>query len=184
MVRHGQTKDNLSKVYSRDSTPLTKKGEKQILQLKKNLRNIDYEEAYYSPLKRTVQTMKVLNLDGKEDIRIRETDFGIFTGKTFNEISRIYPEETKLWTNDIYNYRIPQGESLIDVYKRTSGFLDEVCKLKKNSLIITHDSVIRLALCWVFDNPLYFFRFKIDNGSINTISIDDGYKYIKELNQR
>ena len=142
------------------------------------------KKVYYSPLKRAVDTLGCLGLKGKEDIRLREINFGIFTGKSFEEISKIYPEETKLWTKDIYNYRIPKGESLQDVYKRVSEFLEEVCKLDKNLLLVTHDSVIRLALCWVFDNPLYFYRFKIDEGSITTITISNGYKYIYRVNHR
>lgn len=183
MIRHGETEDNLKKVYSRDSTSLTKKGIDQVLDAKKILSEYDYEKVYYSPLKRAVQTLKYLGLEGEEDTRIREINFGIFTGKTFREISNIYPEETKLWINDIYHYQIPQGESLCNVYERVVDFMEGLCELDKSSLLIAHDSIIRLALCWVFENPLYFFRFKVDTGSITTISVDDGYKYIRKLNQ-
>lgn len=184
MIRHGETEDNVKKVYSRDSTRLTEKGISQIARTKELLKEYNYEEIYYSPLKRTVETLNHLGLKGKEEIRIREINFGIFTGKTFKEISDIYSEETKSWLDDINNYKIPQGESLVDVYERVSEFLEELCKLDKNILLVVHDSVIRLALCWIFDNPEYFLRFKIDNGSISIISVDNGFKYIKRLNQR
>ncbi|WP_415875240.1 histidine phosphatase family protein [Clostridium sp.] len=183
MVRHGESEDNVKKVYSSISTPLTEKGKAKILQIKKLLEKYNYEEIYYSPYKRAVDTIHYLDLEGKEDNRIREIDFGIFEGKTFEEISKIYPEETKLWIEDIYNYRIPKGESLLDVYNRVSEFLEELCKMNKSVLLVTHDSVIRLALCWVFDEPLYFYRFKVDNVSITTITVNEGYKYINRLNQ-
>lgn len=183
MIRHGETEDNLKKIYSRDSTSLTEKGIGEIISAKDLLKEYNYEKIYYSPLKRTVETLNHLGLEGKEEIRIREINFGIFTGKTFQEISDIYPEETKSWLDDIYSYKIPEGESLLNVYERVSEFLDELCELDKDVLLVVHDCVIRLALCWVFDNPEYFFRFKVDNGSISTISVDDGFKYISRLNK-
>ena len=182
MIRHGKSKDNLNKVYSTSSTPLTKDGIAGVLQTKKLLKEYNYEEVYYSPYKRAVETLHYLDLKGKEDIRLKEINFGIFAGKTFEEISKIYPEETKLWINDSYNYPIPKGESLLEVYERVSEFLEEICDIGKNSILVTHDSVIRLALCWIFDDPSYFFRFKVDNGSLTTITVDDGYKYINRVN--
>lgn len=183
MIRHGQSEDNLRKVYSEPSTPLTGDGIAQVLKTKELLKEYNYEKVYYSPYKRTVETLNYLDLSGKDDTRLREINFGIFTGKTFEEISNIFPEESKLWINDIYNYRIPKGESLLDVYERVSEFLEEVCKSGENLLLVTHDSVIRLALCWIFDNPLYFYRFKVDNASITVVTIDNGYKYINRVNQ-
>lgn len=180
MIRHGETEDNVKKVYSRDDTSLTEKGIRQIMRTKELLKKYDYEEIHYSPLKRTVETLNLLGLEGKEDIRIREINFGIFTGKTFEEISNTYPAETKSWIEDISNYKIPEGESLLDVYERVREFLEEICKIDKNVLLVTHDTVIRLALCWVFDNPAYFYRFKVDNGSISTITVDHGFKYIRQ----
>lgn len=183
MIRHGKSEDNLRKVYSRNSTPLTDDGIEELLQTKKLLKEYNYEEVYYSPYKRTAMTLACLGLVGKEESRLKEINFGIFAGKTFEEISHIYPKETKLWTNDIYNYQIPQGESLFDVYERVSEFLEELHKLNKSSILVTHDSVIRLALCWIFDEPLYFYRFKVDCASITTITINEGYKYINRVNQ-
>jgi broad specificity phosphatase PhoE len=183
MIRHGQSEDNLRKVYSSQSTPLTKEGIAQILKTKTLLKGYTYEEVYYSPYKRTVESLHYLDLKGKEETRLREIDFGIFTGKSYEEILKIYPQETNLWINDSYNYRIPKGESLSEVYKRVTGFLEEVSQSNKNTLLITHDTVIRLSLCWVFDNPLFFYKFKIDEGSITTIRISEDYKYIYRVNQ-
>ena len=182
MLRHGETEDNLKKIYSRHTTILTDKGKNQIIKARKLLNELKYEKIYYSPLKRTMETLEYLGLEGIEEPRIREIDFGIFTGKTYEQISKIYPEETKSWTKDSIGYKIPQGESLFNVYYRVEEFLEEICKLNKNVLLITHDSVIRSALCWIFNEIEYFFRFKIDNGSISIISIEDKFKYIKKLN--
>ncbi|MDR7855778.1 histidine phosphatase family protein [Tissierella sp.] len=182
MIRHGESEDNIKKIFSRDDTSLTEKGIEQIKRTKETLKEFTYDKVYYSPLSRTVETLENLGLVGTEELRVREINFGIFTGRTFEEISEVYSDETKLWLEDANNYVIPQGESLLDVYNRVKAFIEEISKEKENILIVTHDCVIRLAMSWIFDNPDYFFKFKIDNGSINIISIEDDYKYIKKLN--
>ncbi len=184
MLRHGQTEDNIKKIFSRDNTPLTQKGIDEILSAKDLLKDINYEKLYYSPLNRTVQSLEYLGLRGERADNIREIDFGIFTGRTFKEISDIYPEETKAWVADSINYRIPQGESLVDVYGRISRFLEDLTEKDQDVLLVCHDCVIRLALCWIFDNLDYFFRFKVDNASISIIAVDDDYKYIKKINYK
>ncbi len=182
MIRHGETEDNKEKIFSRDNTGLTEKGKEQIKGTKKLLKNIDFNRVYYSPLKRTVETLEALGLTGTEEARLREINFGIFTGKTFEDILKAYPRETKAWLDNPQNYIIPQGESLLDVYNRVVEFLEKISKVNENILLVTHDCIIRLALCWVFNNINYFYKFKVDNGSINIISIEDGFRYIKKLN--
>ncbi len=182
MIRHGESEDNIQKIFSRDDTSLTPKGIEQIKGTKELLEKFNYSKVYYSPLKRTVESLYHLGLEGIMEPRIREINFGIFTGKTFEEITELYPDESKSWVDDSQNYVISEGESLLNVYNRVEEFLEEASKKDENILLVCHDCVIRLALSWIFDNPDYFFRFKIDNGSINIISVDEGYKYIKKLN--
>lgn len=184
LIRHGETEDNLGRIFSRDNTKLTEKGKTQISNSKKLLKNFEYEEVYYSPLTRAVESTEVLGLNGIVENRIREIDFGSFTGMTFHEIEKLYPHKAKEWLRDSINYRVPKGESVLDVYNRIEEFLKEIIQKNKNALLICHDCVIRVALCWVFDNPEYFFKFKVDNGSINIISVDGDYKYIKKTNYK
>lgn len=184
MIRHGETQDNIAKVFSRDTTSLTQKGVDQIRATKKLLGEFKFQKVYYSPLTRTIQSLEELGLEGIVEDKIREIDFGVFTGMTFKEINDVFPIESKAWVSDSINFKVPEGESVLDVYKRVSGFLEELVKNGEDALLICHDCVIRLALCWVFDNPDYFFRFKVDNASINIISVDDYYKYIKKTNYK
>lgn len=182
MIRHGETEDNLKKIYSRDNTKLTDKGRAQILAAKSLLDEFNYENIYYSPLTRTVESIKILGLDGIIEENIREIDFGTFTGKTFKEVSESYPIQVKKWVDDPINFRFPNGESTLDVYNRIEIFLKELICKDKSSLLVCHDCVIRLAFCWILDSLDYFFKFKVDNGSINVISIENNYKYIKKIN--
>lgn len=182
MIRHGESDDNVSKIFSRDTTKLTEKGKSQIRETKNLLKNYKFDKVYYSPLTRTDETRQHLELEGIEEDRIREINFGIFTGYSFDEFTSIYPDESKLWIENPNTYLVPDGESIDMVYERVKNFLEEVIKLDENVLIVTHEGIIRLICSWVFDEPKHFFRFRANNGSISIVTVDDGYKYIKELN--
>ncbi len=182
MIRHGESEDNLSKVLSNYDTSLTEKGIEQIKRTKGFLKNYKFDRVYYSPLKRTDETRKYLDLEGIEEPRIREIDFGIFTGYRYDEFTSIYPEESKLWVSDPYNYDVPNGESINTLYKRVEKFLEEIVDKNEDVLLITHEGIIRVICSWVFDEPKYFFKFSADNGSLSIISVNGGYKYIKKLN--
>lgn len=182
MIRHGETEDNILKILSRDDTKLSDRGKEQIKRTRELLKDFTFDKVYYSPLGRAKETLDILGLDGNPDVRIREINFGIFTGYTYDELLEKYPEETKLWLDDPNTYNISEGESLNIVYDRVKNFLEEKAKLDEDIVLVVHDGIIRLALCWIFDNPNLFLKFKIDNGSINIISIEDDFKYIKKLN--
>ena len=184
MIRHGESEDNLKRIFSRDSTKLTEKGRLQILDSKELLKGFDYEDIYCSPLTRTLESQELLGLVGIMEERIREIDFGAFTGMTFDEISNMYPLQAKEWLEDSINFRVPKGESVLDVYSRLEVFLKEIIEKDKDVLLICHDCVIRIILCWIFDNPDYFFKFKVENGSINVVSVEDDFKYIKKTNYK
>jgi len=182
MIRHGESEDNIAKVLSRDTTKLTKNGISQIKKTKEFLKGYKFDKVYYSPLTRTNETREYLELEGIEEERIREVNFGIFTGYKWDEFSSIYPEESKLWIEDPNTYEVPNGESINMVYKRVKDFLDDIISTNEDVLLITHEGIIRLVCAWVFDEPNYFFKFKANNGSLSIVSTDDGYKYIKKLN--
>lgn len=178
-IRHGETEDNIKKVYSRKEASLSAKGKEEILKIREKVKNILYSKVYVSPLKRTKETLELLDLKAIEDRRIEEYDFGIFAGKSYEEIREIYPKETKYWAEDYINYKIPKGESFKSFYVRVTNFLEEISQEDGKILVITHEGVIKASLCWVFNSIEYFYKFKINNGSIVTISVEDDYKYIK-----
>lgn len=183
MVRHGQSEDNVSKIFSRDDTRLTETGIEQIKNARKIIRNYDFKNVYYSPLTRTNETLQHLELEGIPEERIREVNFGKFAGLTVDELVEKYPKESKSWFEDPHTYEVPEGESLNMVYERIENFLEFAIEKAEDIVLVTHEGVIRLICSWVFDDANLYFKFKADNGSISIVSVnDDGHKYIKKLN--
>ncbi len=183
LIRHGQTENNVEGIFSTKSTRLTEKGREQIKKVKTYLGTLSFDKVYVSPLYRAIETMEILELDGEKEERIKEVDFGLFEGNTYEVIKEKFPEEAKQWNEDYINYVTPKGESIKLAYERVTSFLEELSKKDKNVVLVCHDGVIRIALSWVFDNVNYFFKFKVENGSINIISVDEyGFKYINKTN--
>ncbi|MFS8542134.1 MAG: histidine phosphatase family protein [Tissierellales bacterium] len=183
LIRHGETYDNVNMHISSKEVKLTDRGRRQIEKAKAILDKLSFDRVYVSPLARAIETMEILGLEGDKEERIREVDFGLFEGKTYDQLQAEFAEELKMWFDDVINYVVPEGESIKMAYDRVVSFLEELVDKKENALLICHDGVIKIALSWVFDNPEFFFKFKIDNGSISIISIDEmGFKYIKKAN--
>ncbi len=182
LIRHGETKDNIDKIYGQDETSLSKAGRDQIEITKNKLADFNFEKVYYSPLTRARQTLDILGLVGQEEALLREYNFGIFSGYSYAEILEKYPKESKKWMENPLEYQIPGGDRISDLYFRLAKFLEGLIKEDRDVVLVSHSIIIQLALAWVFGDYSYLYRFRVDNGSINIISVSDGYKYISRLN--
>lgn len=184
-IRHGSTILNEKKVYGGIiDEEISKKGIVEIENIKKYIENIKFNEVYTSSLKRAIQSTKLLTENYKIDNRLSEMNFGIFEGLSYSEIEKNYTEESKAWVEDTLNYKIPKGESLMDVFNRTKAFIEDMSNKNGNILAVTHGGVIGCALSLVFSQYDYFYKFKVMHGAASVISIEDGYMYIKAINCR
>ncbi len=73
------------------------------------------------------------------ETRLLEMDFGDWEGRTWSDVPR---EQLDLWASDVAGYRMPGGESFVDVVARVGGALAD---LREPHLIVTHGGVIRAA---------------------------------------
>ncbi|MCX7951628.1 MAG: histidine phosphatase family protein [Clostridiales bacterium] len=181
LLRHGSVKGNEEGRYiGRLDEELSELGHRQVKVLRESI-NIDFNKIISSPLKRCVQTADYFG-NPMIDERLLELNFGIFEGKTYKELGEQYREEYKMWSLDYKNYKIPKGESLMDLFKRVEDFLTNINKDDGNILIVTSGGVIRCMLSLVLDSYDYFYKFQIDNCRLSTITLNEGYWYIKSLN--
>lgn len=182
-IRHGRTEANQKGIYGGHmDIPLSVEGIEEAKNLSKALDVRKFARIYSSPLMRAIQTARLLGFTPEIDTRLCEMNFGIFEGLTYQDIVNKYPSETEKWSNDYLNYRIPKGESLMDVYNRVSEFLSEIPEEKDPFVIITHEGVIKCALCFILGNPEYFYRFKAVYCRFTQVAINNGYGYIKSIN--
>lgn len=180
LVRHGETLWNKEFKYQGQSDiPLNGTGKLQALKLSERLKHQKIDAVYASDLKRAMETAGIIAAPHGLDVfparEMREMSFGIWEGCTFDEINEKWPGEIEKWRKDPYNLRPQGGETLSEVCKRTSRFLESIARKNpdKNILIVTHAGPIR-ALLSVILNLHYdlFWKFKISNASLTVVEYD------------
>ena len=192
-IRHGETDFNRARLYFGHLDPdLNETGIEQLRKAKILFEKREKmpDVVFSSDLKRCSQSMEILEIDEEtekiltEDLR--EINFGIFEGKTYEEIKNEYPEETERMINDWRNFKADKGESLKDVMIRTVKKMDEIIEKYKNKkiLIVAHAGVIQVLMSYyLFGNLDGYWKFKINNGSITKLHImHDGYTYFEYIN--
>ncbi len=134
VLRHGQTDYNeQGKFQGQIDIPINKKGIEQAKKTAKELSNIKFDLVFSSPLKRAMQTAKIVtNSKIIVDNRIIERSFGKLEGK---------------YSIENYESRVKefQIETLDTLQERVYSFLDDlILKYRNNSniLIVTHACII------------------------------------------
>ena len=136
LIRHGQTDMNKDGIYyGRMDVPINDTGRKQAEKTREILKefNLDYDKIYSSTMKRakaTAQIVNYKNLEIEESSLIREMDFGIFEGLTYDEIVKKYPEEMKKCEADWRTYSYVNGENPIMLQKELLNLQKVWIKLK------------------------------------------------------
>ena len=157
VIRHGETNMGKNKIIATEDEPLNSNGIKQAINVGEELKKLDIDLIYCSPIDRAQHTLKLLNLDNKiptflED-RLKERNMGIYEKVNFSDL-----DWNTFWSYDS-DFKYPELESMKHVYKRVANFLDEIKEKynDKNILLVTHGGVSR-AIYWYFkgfDNSLF-----------------------------
>ncbi len=189
MVRHGETEANISGIYSGwTNYNLTVKGEKQVKNVLQHLKDEDIDIIFSSPMERTLKIAKAISDETNKDIEIvddlKEINFGIFEGKTHEEICRDHKDEYDSWSADYVNYRVSQGESLRDLHNRINKFVNELKKLyeDKTCLLVTHGGVIRVLITILLGLDIEkMWNFKTPPGSVVEVEYNKDFGVLTKL---
>ena len=190
LVRHAQTIDNIKFTLAGSiDSKISDIGRKQIKYLTNYLKDLNIDSIYTTTLSRTKETVleisKLKNIDIIEVENLNEINFGSFEGMTFNDIQSMYPDEFQKIIDDGYDYKYPNGESLVNTYDRVCKEMDKIIKNSegKTVLICSHGGTIRNIISYLITNTYEnHWNFKIDNASVTTIDITDGFSVISKLN--
>ena len=150
IIRHGQTDLNKKMMMQgRTDYPLNEDGSSQAAQAAVKLaeKGIRIDKVYSSPLKRALQTAKLVAPDAElvVDEKLLEMEYGPYEG---TDLRNPAPELLK-FLMDFVNVPAPEGmEPLPDVVKRLGGFLERIKKEAETSniLISTHAIAMKGAL--------------------------------------
>lgn len=136
----------------------------------KKTTDLDYDIVYSSPLKRCKKLARKINSSIITDDRLKELNFGDWELKSWDDI---YKEDLNNWMNNFVEVPTKNGESYIDLHKRSTDFINEISKLPyKRVIIVTHAGVIRSIWSYIHNIPLKnSFELKVNYGEILTVTI-------------
>lgn len=163
-IRHGATAGNLERRYiGRTDEPLCDFG---IAQIKKQIGRYSAHQVFVSPMLRTRQTAQLLFPQVKTQVieDFRETDFGIFEGKTYGELSQC--PEYQLWVESGCTGPIPEGECIAAFKQRCCRAFETVIPATENgtTALVVHGGVI-MAILEAYGMPKKdFYSYHIANG--------------------
>lgn len=154
LVRHGESTYNAKGVWTGWlDPPLSEKGFEEAKQAGQLLKDIKFDIAYTSDLLRAQQTLdeieKILGIEIQTIIspEIKERNYGDYTDKNKWEVEEQLGEEEFKKLRRSFDYPVPNGESLKDVYNRTvpyyQGKILPKLKLGQNILVSAHGNSLR-----------------------------------------
>ncbi len=118
------------------------------------------DKVWMSPSLRTRQTAEAMGLTGEVDERLRDCDYGRWTGLKFQQLLLKEPRKLVSWIKNPSG--APHGgESIPQVMERVGSWIDERVRDKGHTVAVTHAVVIRAAIVHVIGAGLPSF-WKID----------------------
>ncbi|MBL0224071.1 MAG: alpha-ribazole phosphatase [Geobacteraceae bacterium] len=193
LIRHGQVAGYDQPRYNgQTDVALTDLGVEQYHRLRERLADSPISACYTSDLTRCVIGAQIIcEQFGIEPVRrseLRELNIGVWEGLTWQEIQSNWPEEWQARLADLVNYRVPQGENLLDVQTRVMPVVREIVERHKGQevLVVGHGGVNRVVLLNAIGAPLAgMFNIEQNYGCYNIIDYyGDGRATVKLLNSQ
>ncbi len=154
LIRHGESEANRHDLFAGHSDfPLTERGHMQAERTAAYLDAVPVDVIYASDLRRAHATaehladrrgLKVTPLPG-----MREIFAGKWEGMSFEEIMRCYPEDFRLWRENVGISHCTEGESVAQLQTRVAEAVAAVLRANpgKTVVIATHATPIRALMC-------------------------------------
>ncbi len=165
LVRHGETAWSVERKHTgRSDVPLTDSGRDDARAIAGALRTFGVERCLCSPLQRAWETAQLGGLEPDRDDDLMEWDYGIYEGRTTDEIRRSTPG----WS--VWTHPMTGGESIDDVGARADRVIEHVAALDGPTALVSHSHFLRiLAARWIDLPPAAGRRFTLDTTSLSIL---------------
>jgi probable phosphoglycerate mutase len=185
LARHGETTWNMAGRYQgRMESALSALGVRQGLALADHFfaelqagRRVP-ARIVSSPMVRCAATAQFtadrLGIPVETDERLIEIAHGTWDGRYRDDLAREDPERYRAWRNAPESVSFDGGESLADVRERWRSFARELARETRDTLVCTHDAVVRCALVDLTARPLAaFWDVPVENAGYALLATDD-----------
>ena len=155
LVRHGESTANLQRRFAGNwDADLTPRGHAQAeLTAKYITENYKVDAIYSSDLRRARETARHIadrqGLTLQLHKGLREISAGAWDGQPFEKIEADFPEDHRVWKNDIGNARCTNGEAVAEMADRVLAAVTEIALQNdgKTVVMVCHATPIRAMRC-------------------------------------
>lgn len=190
LIRHGETLSNKEKrIQGISDVDLSEVGIEQARLLALSLKDHPVGAIYSSPLKRTLQTAKIINefhfKKISADPDLMEMNYGDFEGVPFKKILVDEKEFIDRWLAGPASVQMPNGESLTQLQERAWRALNRIIHKGENALVVTHNFTIASIICCIRNVSLNEFLSACPgNASKTIINVQKDSIFIEVFNDR
>ena len=179
LVRHGETEWSRSGQHtSRTDLPLTPDGERQAESLKRMLAGHTFALVLSSPMKRAVETCRLVGLTQDISNDLVEWDYGDYEGLTTPEIQKRVPGWT-VWTG-----ASPNGETVEQVGTRADRVIARALAAPGEVALFGHGHLLRiLAARWIGLEPSGGQLLALSTASVSVLGYERETHVIRLWNQ-
>lgn len=188
IIRHGKTYWNNERRYQgHTDTELSPEGIAQAEALQRRLQSQKIEAIYSSDLSRAFRTAEIMakphGLKVVPTLGLKEINFGVWEGLTFEEIQRDYPEQLKIWQERPQDLRIQDGETFSFIKEKAVATVHQIMQEHPGGTVafVSHGGTIAALICGLLEEPLaMMWKYRQNNTAVN-ILLKKGDKYKIEL---
>ena len=161
--------------------PISEKGHLKAQKLLSYFSDKSIDKIYVSEYCRTKQTIQHV-AEKKEiapivDSRLNEIDNGLIEGLSEQVLQQRYPDIWNAFNDRDRDFQFPEGESGEDVRKRIKSFFKDKQVSKEDIILVSHDGLIRLLLCYILGIAVYRrWDFRVDTCGIMEIEYQTTFK--------
>ena len=196
LVRHGLSSFNVDhRIQGRDDlSSLTETGEEQARLTGEALRDLSFDAAYTSPLRRAAATAAGLlaaqgqGLTAQASDDLLEIDLAPWSGLLRQELNQRFPEQERLWREAPETLTLerngvrysPLGELMEQAARFKAQLLanhaDAVAgSASRTVLVVAHNAILRCLLLSLLGLPAQGFRrLRVDNCSVSVLNLSCG----------
>lgn len=191
LIRHGEVEGAPTPRYNgHGDVALTPRGREQYQAMAERLAGEKITACYSSDLTRCAWGAGLIapqfGVEPHLTPSLRELNIGDWEGMTWQELMARYPAEWQARLNDIVNYRVPNGENLLDVQARVMPKIERIVAGHQGEevLVVGHGGVNRVILLNAIGAPLsVLFNIEQNYCCLNIIDYyADGKSVVKLMN--
>ena len=180
LIRHGETDFNKKRFfYGKADVSINETGKEQAALLHQLMKGRSISQVYTSRLKRTQETAAIILPDHTPMAykALNERDFGLWEGRTANEIQAAFPLVWEEWLESPFKVTPSKAEPFNKFKERVWSIVQEIRETADSEIVIVgHLGVLRLIYQYLVNTEADFWSIDIPQGTALLLEDNDPWE--------